>query len=121
MSFKYRSYRKWSVGRNINDSVNIGITGTHLPPPRSDIQVYYYNIQTSSLKLLGQSKPTLCGTLLGRGMKVYINYQSHMTKMATMAINSKDLQTSSSLLLQNRKRYDFETLREASGRRALKC
>ena len=30
-------------------------------------------------------------------MKVYINGQGHMTKMATMAINTQNLQTSSSL------------------------
>ena len=40
-------------------------------------------------------------------MKVYINGQGHMTKMATMAINSKNL------LLQNQKANDFETLHEA--------
>ena len=45
-------------------------------------------------------------------MKVYINGQGHMTKMATMAINSKMFKN---LLLQNQKAYDFETLREASG------
>ena len=46
-------------------------------------------------------------------MKVYMNGQGHMTKMAAMAINSKDL------LLQNQKAYDFETWHEASGRGAL--
>ena len=45
-------------------------------------------------------------------MKVYINGQGHMTKMATMAINSKMFKN---LLLQNQKAYDFETLCEASG------
>ena len=38
-----------------------------------------------------------------------------MTKMATMAINSKNLKN----LLQNQKAYDFETWHEASGRGAL--
>ena len=47
-------------------------------------------------------------------MKVYINGQGHMTKMATMAINSK---TFENLLLQ--KAYDFETWYEASGNGAL--
>ena len=42
-------------------------------------------------------------------MKIYINGQGHMTKMAAMAINSKKPQ----------KAYDFETWHEASGRRAL--
>ena len=45
-------------------------------------------------------------------MKVYINSQGHMTKMAAMAINSK---TFKNLLLQNQKTYDFETWHEASG------
>ena len=42
------------------------------------------------------------------GMKVYINGQGHMTKMAAMAINSKMFKN---LLLQNQKAYDFETCR----------
>ena len=49
-------------------------------------------------------------------MKVCINGQGHMTKMAAMAINSKNLKN---LLLQNQKAYDFETGHEASGNRAL--
>ena len=39
-------------------------------------------------------------------MNVYINDQDHMTKMAVMAINSKNLLN---LLFQNQKAYDFET------------
>ena len=50
-------------------------------------------------------------------MKVYINGQGHMTKMAAMAINSK--KTFKNLLLQNQKAYDFETWQEASRRGAL--
>ena len=46
-------------------------------------------------------------------MKVCINGQGHMTKMAAMAINSKNL------LLQNQKAYDFETWHEASGNEVL--
>ena len=49
-------------------------------------------------------------------MKVYINGQGHMTKIAAMAINSKNLKK---FLLQNQKAYDFETWHEASGRGAL--
>ena len=49
-------------------------------------------------------------------MKVYINGQGHMTKMAAMAINSKNLYN---LFLQNQKAYDFETWHEVSGNRAL--
>ena len=44
-------------------------------------------------------------------MKVYINGQGHMTKMATMAINSNFF--FKNLLLQNQKAYDFETWHEA--------
>ena len=43
-------------------------------------------------------------------MKVCMNGQGHMTKMAAMAINSK---TFKNLLLQNQKAYDFETWHEA--------
>ena len=49
-------------------------------------------------------------------MKVNINGQGHMTKMATMAINSENL---INLILQNRKTYDFKTLHEASVNGAL--
>ena len=50
-------------------------------------------------------------------MKVCINGQGHMTKMAAMAINRK--KTFKNLLLRNQKAYDFETWYEASGNRAL--
>ena len=50
-------------------------------------------------------------------MKVYINGQGHMTKMAAMAINSK--KPLKNFLLQNQKAYDFETSHEASGNGAL--
>ena len=46
-------------------------------------------------------------------MKVYMNGLGHMTKMAAMAISSKNL------LLQNQKAYDFENWHEASVRGAL--
>ena len=49
-------------------------------------------------------------------MKVYINGQGHMTKMAAMAIIAK---TFKNLFLQNQKAYDFETWHEASGNGAL--
>ena len=45
-------------------------------------------------------------------MKVYINGQGHMTKMAAMAINSIFF-LKKNLLLQNQKAYDFETCHEA--------
>ena len=41
-------------------------------------------------------------------MKVYMNSHGHMTKMATMAINNKNLKK------QNQEVYDFETWHEAS-------
>ena len=50
-------------------------------------------------------------------MKVCINGQGHMTKMAAAAINSK--KTFKSFLLQNQKAYDFETWNDASGNEAL--
>ena len=49
-------------------------------------------------------------------MKVCINGQGHMTKMAAMAINSKNL----SNLLHNKNAYDFEAWYEASGNGAPK-
>ena len=42
-------------------------------------------------------------------MKVCIKSHGHMTKMATMAINSKNLKKSSSHL-QNQEAYDLEKL-----------
>ena len=50
-------------------------------------------------------------------MKVCINGQGHMTKMAAMTINIK--KNFKNLLLQNQKAYDFETWHESSGNRAL--
>ena len=49
-------------------------------------------------------------------MKVNINGKGHMTKMATMAINSKNLYKSYS---SEPETYDFETLPEASVNGAL--
>ena len=45
-------------------------------------------------------------------MKVYIDGQGHMTKMAAKTINSKIIKN---LLLKNQKAYDFETRHKASG------
>ena len=64
--------------------------------PRGYIHVYDHNIQTSSSpKPLGQSKPPIKAKhvehIWDGGMKVYINGQGHMTKMAAMAINSKNV------------------------------
>ena len=71
------------------------------------------NIQTSSaLTPLGQSKPNYVEDRYEGAMKTRINGQGHMTKMAAMAINSKNL-------YQNQKAYDFETWHKASGNGAL--
>ena len=50
------------------------------------------------------------------GTKFNINGPGHMTKMAAMAINSKNFKN---LILQNQEAYDFETWHEASGNGAL--
>ena len=72
---------------------NILSTGGCLPLPWGYIHVYDHNIQTSSsLKRLGQSEPNFMWSILRKwGMKVYINGQGHMTRMAAMATNSKNL------------------------------
>ena len=48
-------------------------------------------------------------------MKVFIDGQGHMTKMATMAINSKNLLN---LLLQNKKAYILKLSMKHQG---MKC
>ena len=48
-------------------------------------------------------------------MKIYINGQGHMTKMATMGINSKFFLKS----LSDQKAYDFETWHAALRNRGL--
>ena len=60
----------------------------HLPY----INVYDHNIQTSSLKPLGRIKGKLYveHRYIG-GMKLCIKCQGHMTRMAAMAINSKNI------------------------------
>ena len=54
---------------------------------------------------------TVCGAFLGRGNEICINRPGHMTKMAALAINSKNHYF---FLLQNQKAYDFVTWHEAS-------
>ena len=60
---------------------------------RSYIHVYFHNIETTfPLKPLGQSKPNFMWSILRKNdKKVYINGPGHMTKMAAMAINSKNI------------------------------
>ena len=41
-----------------------GPLGVYLPPPRGNMHVYYSDIQRSSLKLLGQSKPNFMWSIL---------------------------------------------------------
>ena len=53
---RLKSCRKWVVGLNINDSKKVGPKGLYGRTP-GNIRVYYQNIQTSSLKPLGQLKP----------------------------------------------------------------
>ena len=57
--------------------------------PRSYIHVYDHTIQTSSLKQLDQSKPNFMWSIDRKGGTNVYNGQGHLTKMATMAINSK--------------------------------
>ena len=72
----------------IDDSEKNWTPGVCLPPPRGNIHVYYSDIQrSSSLKPLGQSKPNFMRSIVRK----CINGQGHMTKMAAMAINSKNL------------------------------
>ena len=58
VSFVGKTCRKWANGLKIDDFEKIWTPGVCLPPPRGNIHVYYSDIQrSSSLKLLGQSKP----------------------------------------------------------------
>ena len=50
-------------------------------------------------------------------MKIFMNGHGHMTKMAAMAINSKNFYKKS--FLPEQKAHDFETWHEASGNGAL--
>ena len=61
--------------------------GGCLPQSRGYIHVYGHNIQTSSLKPLSQSKPNFMWSIVRNGECK--NGQGHMTKMASMTINSK--------------------------------
>ena len=69
-------------------------SGGCLPLSRGCIHVYDQTIQTSSLKTLGANQSqALCGASLGRQNQSLqnINGQYHMTQMAAMAKNSKNL------------------------------
>ena len=89
---KEKTLWKWANGINIYDSENKCTPGAGLSPPRGHMHVYYHNIQRSSLIPLGQSKPNFVWSILWEGgTKVIMNGQGHMTKMAAMAINSKNL------------------------------
>ena len=84
--------------------------------PTGYIHVHDHYFQTSSLKLLGQSKPNLILSLLGKGERKF--GPGHMTKMATMPIHvyGKILKR---LFLWSQKSYDLETWLVASGTQAL--
>ena len=76
-------------------------SGVCLSLPRGYLHVYGHNIQTtSSLKPLGQSSQTLCAAS-GKGNVNYIYGSGHMTKMAAMAINSKNFYKSCSSELED--------------------
>ena len=58
-----------------------------LPPPRDNIHVYYHNIQRSSLKPLGQSKPNfMWSTLKKGGMKLGMIYDEASGRGAVQSI-----------------------------------
>ena len=60
--------------------------------PRGYIHVYDHTIQTSSLKPLGQSKPNSMWNIERKGERKFVlNGHGHITKMAVMAMYSKDL------------------------------
>ena len=93
--------------------------GGCLPLPQGYIHVYDQIFKhLLSGNRLAKSKPNFYVEQNYEGglLKVFINGQGHMTKMAAMAINSKSFKT---LLLQNQKAYDFETWHEASWNEAL--
>ena len=58
-----------------------------MPLPRGYINVYDHYFLTSSLKPHGQSMPFFVGPPFEGGIKVYINGQGHMTKMAATPIS----------------------------------
>ena len=67
-------------GLNFDDSEKIWTPGVCLPPPRGNIHVYYSDIQrSSSLKLLGQSKPNFMRSIVRkwRNESIYKWSRSH--------------------------------------------
>ena len=89
--------------------------GAGLPPPWGDIHVYYHNIHETAWPIKAKLHVE---HRYERGMKVYINGPGHLTKMATMDINSKNLYTRKSSSPEP-EAYDFDTWHEASERGAL--
>ena len=91
MSFEGKNLKemgKWTEDIYMILEKKIWTLGAGLPQPRGSKHEYYHNIQKSSLKSLGQ---TSCGASLGkRNKSLYIYGPCHMTKMAAMAINSKN-------------------------------
>ena len=62
-----------------------------MPLLHGNIHVYFHNIQTPTLKPLGQSKPKFYVKHLEDGVtNVYINNPGNMTKMTTMPIYGKN-------------------------------
>ena len=84
--------RRFMLMENFSPGRGGGGGGGCLPRQRGYIHVYFHNNETSSpLKPHGQSNPNFILNTWEGGKKVYINGQGHMTKMAAMAINRKNL------------------------------
>ena len=64
MSFVGKNLQGMGNGLKIDDSEKIWTPGVCLPPPRGNIHVYYRDIQRSSLKPLGQSKPNFMWSIV---------------------------------------------------------
>ena len=62
---KGKTLWKWANGQNIYDSENMDLTGRSAPTPGQ--HVYYHNIQRSSMKPFGQSKPNGMWSFLRKG------------------------------------------------------
>ena len=73
---KVKTCRKWENGLNLYDSANNRtiIIGLVCPHPGQYTCIFYNNIQTySSLKPLGQSKPSFIGSIYGNGEPMYVS------------------------------------------------
>ena len=79
--------------------------------------VYHHYVQTSSLKLLGQSKPNIMWTLLGtRGHKWSWSHDQDGCHAHIYGQMAKSFKT---LLYQNQKSHDLDTWHGLSGTQCL--